>query len=259
MPEEEKVVKLLCARELENKFLVMVTKHGVIKKTDAMEFAKIRKTGIRAISLDEGDELAFCGLSSGTDSIILATSKGQGIRFDEKEVRSMGRQAAGVRGIKLRANDSVVGMEIISDGGDILFASAKGYGKRVKIADFRIAHRGGLGVRTIPTTHRNGAVIGLVQVTDQSEVLLIDANGKIIRLSPQEVRTMGRQAAGVRLVRLDESQTLLAVKAFEKVEDSGAGSDDTSSSDTSSGDTSSGDTTKIETEKVESKSKEPKE
>lgn len=235
MPEEEKVVKLLCARELENKFLVMVTRSGVIKKTDAMEFAKIRKTGIRAISLDEGDELAFCGLSSGADSIILATSKGQGIRFDEKEVRAMGRQAAGVRGIKLRAKDTVVGMEIISDGGDILFASAKGYGKRVKISDFRVAHRGGLGVRTIPTTARNGAVIGLVQVTDNSEVLLIDTNGKIIRLSPQEVRTMGRQAAGVRLVRLDDSQTLLAVKAFEKVEDLGS---DKSSPDASGSDTS---------------------
>ena len=263
MPEEEKVVKLLCARELEGKFLVMVTRSGVIKKTNAMEFAKIRKTGIRAISLDEGDELAFCGLSSGTDSIILATSKGQGIRFDEKEVRSMGRQAAGVRGIKLRAKDTVVGMEIISDGGDILFASAKGFGKRVKIDDFRVAHRGGLGVRTIPTTARNGAVIGLVQVTDNSEVLLIDTNGKIIRLSPQEVRTMGRQAAGVRLVRLDDTQTLLAVKAFDKIEDLGpdmSGSDETGldSSDTSSGNTSSGDT-ETETDKTESTSDESKE
>ncbi|MFA6535195.1 MAG: DNA gyrase subunit A [Candidatus Babeliales bacterium] len=268
MPEEEKVVKLLCARELEGKFLVMVTRSGVIKKTDAMEFAKIRKTGIRAISLDEGDELAFCGLSSGTDSIILATSKGQGIRFDEKEVRSMGRQAAGVRGIKLRAKDTVVGMEIISDGGDILFASAKGFGKRVKIDDFRVAHRGGLGVRTIPTTARNGAVIGLVQVTDNSEVLLIDTNGKIIRLSPQEVRTMGRQAAGVRLVRLDDTQTLLAVKAFDKIEDLGpdssasdmSGSDEAGldSSDTSSSDISSGNT-ETETDKTESASDESKE
>ncbi len=248
MPEEEKVVKLLCTRELENRFLVMVTRRGVIKKTDAMEFAKIRKTGIRAISLDEGDELAFCGLSSGSDSIILATSMGQGIRFDEKEVRAMGRQAAGVRGIKLRTKDTVVGMEIISDGGDILFASAKGFGKRVKVADFRVAHRGGLGVRTIPTTSRNGAVIGLVQVTDNSEVLLIDTNGKIIRLSPQEVRTMGRQAAGVRLVRLDETQTLLAVKAFEKVEDLG----DTSSENASS-------STSIEPEKSEDSSDEAKE
>lgn len=219
MPEEEKVVKLLCARELENKFLVMVTKNGVIKKTDAMEFAKIRKTGIRAVSLDEGDELVFCALSSGHDSIVLATSKGQGIRFDEKEVRSMGRQASGVRGIKLKKDDFVVGMEIISDGGDILFASAKGYGKRVKVEDFRVAHRGGLGVRTIPTNERNGNVIGLAIVSDQAEVLLIDTNGKMIRLSPQEIRTMGRQAAGVRLVRLDEGQSLSAVKAFEVTEE----------------------------------------
>lgn len=248
IPEEEKVVKLLCTRELENRFLVMVTRRGLIKKTDAMEFAKIRKTGIRAISLDEGDELAFCGLSSGSDSIILATSMGQGIRFDEKEVRAMGRQAAGVRGIKLRTNDTVVGMEIISDDGDILFASAKGFGKRVKVADFRVAHRGGLGVRTIPTTSRNGAVIGLVQVTDNSEVLLIDTNGKIIRLSPQEVRTMGRQAAGVRLVRLDDTQTLLAVKAFEKIENS---SDVASENATSS--------TIIESEKSEDSSDEAKE
>ncbi|MFH1254082.1 MAG: DNA gyrase subunit A [bacterium] len=256
MPEEEKVVKLLCARELEGKFLVMVTRSGVIKKTNAMEFAKIRKTGIRAISLDEGDELAFCGLSSGTDSIILATSKGQGIRFDEKEVRSMGRQAAGVRGIKLRTKDTVVGMEIIADGGDILFASAKGFGKRVKIADFRVAHRGGLGVRTIPTTSRNGAVIGLVQVTDNSEVLLIDTNGKIIRLSPQEVRTMGRQAAGVRLVRLDDTQTLLAVKAFDKVEDLGSDMSGPDVSASESSDTSSSDTSSSDTESTSDESKE---
>lgn len=214
IPENEKIVKLLCARDLENKFLVMVTRKGVIKKTDAAEFAKIRKTGIKAVSLDEDDELAFCALSSGHDSIILATSRGQGIRFHEKEVRSMGRQAGGVRGIKLKKGDFVVGMEIISDGGDILFVTANGFGKRVKIEDFRIAHRGGLGVRTIPTTARNGAVIGLAQVTDQSEVLLIDTNGKIIRLSPQEIRTMGRQAQGVRLVKLDEGQVLTAVMAF---------------------------------------------
>ncbi|KKQ33201.1 MAG: gyrase subunit A protein [candidate division TM6 bacterium GW2011_GWF2_37_49] len=214
MPEGEHIVKLMCARELENKFLVMITKHGTIKKTKADEFASIRKTGIRALTLDEGDELAFCSLSSGSDSIIIATSHGSGIRFDENEVRSMGRQAAGVRGIKLKKGDFVVGLEVISDAGDILFATSNGYGKRVKIVDFRVAHRGGQGVRTIPTDRRNGDVIGLVQVSDDSELLLIDTNGKIIRLSPQEIRTMGRQAAGVRLVRLDVNQTLSAVKAF---------------------------------------------
>lgn len=215
----EHVVKLLCTRGMENKFLVMVTKNGTIKKTEGMAFAKIRSTGIRAINLNEGDELAFCGISSGQDTIVLATSKGQGIRFKEDEVRSMGRQAAGVRGITLRNGDFVVGMEVIADTGDVLFATSSGFGKRVKIVDFRIAHRGGVGVRTIPTSTRNGMVIGLAQVTDQSEVLLIDANGKIIRLSPHEIRIMGRQAKGVRLVRLDAGQVLASMVAFECADD----------------------------------------
>ena len=213
---QERVVKLLCARELENKSLVLVTLQGTIKKTDAAEFMKIRSTGIRAITLHEGDELVFCGLSSGNDSIVLATARGQGIHFKEQEVRQMGRQAAGVIGIRLKSNDYVVGMEIIHDGNDVLFATERGYGKRVSIADFRVAHRGGLGVRTIPTEARNGLVIGLVQVGEHSNILLVDEAGKMIRLSPAEVRTMGRQAKGVRLIRLDADQKLSSVVAFEE-------------------------------------------
>ncbi len=215
LSDGEKIVRLLCMRDMENKLIVMVTKNGLIKKTDAMSFAKVRKTGIRALGLKDGDLLAFCAVSSGNDSIVIGTSKGQGIRFSEQEVRSMGRQAAGVRGIKLREGDFVVGLEIIENGGDILFATSRGYGKRVKTENFRLAHRGGVGVRTIPTTKRNGNVIGLVRITKESDVLLIDTNGKIIRLSPQEVRTMGRQASGVRLVRLDKEQMLSAIVAFE--------------------------------------------
>lgn len=184
---EEKVVKLVCMRDMENKFLVMVTKHGTIKRTDAMAFAKIRSTGIRAITLheEEGDQLAFCSVSNGNDTIVLATARGQGIRFTETEVRSMGRQAAGVRGIRLRKGDAVVGMVVIDDGGELLFATENGYGKRVRTEDFRVAHRGGYGVRTIPTTSRNGAVIGVTLVSENSNILLIDKAGKIIRLSQQ--------------------------------------------------------------------------
>ncbi|MBY0353789.1 DNA gyrase subunit A, partial [Candidatus Babeliales bacterium] len=219
LPPEEKVVKLLCTRDMKDKFIVMVTKQGKIKKTDAMSFVKVRSTGIRALNLNEGDELAFCGMSNGNDSIIIATNNGQGIHFKETEVRAMGRQAAGVRGINLRKNDFVVGMVIIHAEGAVLFATSMGYGKRVKVADFRVAHRGGVGVRTIPTGGRNGTVIGLVSITDHSDLLLIDTNGKVIRLSPQEVRTMGRQAKGVRLVRLDAGQNLSALLAFEPHED----------------------------------------
>lgn len=214
LAEGERIVKLLCAREMESKFLVMITRQGTIKKTDASEFMKIRSTGIRALTLHEGDELAFCAMSSGSDSIVIATKNGQGIHFKETEVRSMGRNAAGVRGIMLRKNDKVVGLEVIPEKSDVLVATSRGYGKRVHVADFRVAHRGGIGVRTIPTDERNGYVIGLERVDDESHVLLIDTNGKIIRLSPQEIRTMGRQAKGVRLVRLDEGQSLAAMLAF---------------------------------------------
>lgn len=218
LTEGERVVKLLSARDLEGKFLVMCSKAGVIKKTDATSFSKIRSTGIRAVSLNEGDELVFCGLSSGSDTIIIATKLGQGIRFNEQEVRAMGRQATGVRGVRLRKNDEVVGVVVVDSDSNLLFATSRGYGKRVRVSDFRVAHRGGLGVRTIPTSTRNGVVIGLVIVYPDSHILLIDKSGKIIRLSPQEVRTMGRQAQGVRLIRLDADQALSGLVSFSEAE-----------------------------------------
>jgi hypothetical protein len=127
----------------------------------------------------------------------------------------MGRQAAGVRGIRLKEKDFVVGMEIASGDEDLLFATNRGFGKRTRIVDFRIAHRGGVGVRTIPTGKRNGDVVGIARVGDDSQILLIDKAGKIIRISPTEIRTMGRQAQGVRLIRLDDKQELSSIVAFQ--------------------------------------------
>lgn len=219
LQEGEKVVKLLPARDLEGKFLVMVSKNGIIKRTDATDFDNIRSTGIRAITLREGDELVFCSLSNGSCTILIATAKGQGIRFKEDEVRAMGRQASGVIGIRLKGDDYVVGMETNCDGGDILFATEFGYGKKVRVDDFRIAHRGGVGVRTIPTTNRNGKVIGLAIVYPDSNILLIDEVGKIIRLPASEIRSMGRQAKGVRLIRLDKDQRLSTLVAFQEGEE----------------------------------------
>lgn len=207
----ESVVRILCTREFENRYLCMVTEKGVIKRTEARLFANIRVTGIRAITLNDGDALAFCAVSSGNDTILLATRAGKGIRFVETEVRAMGRQAAGVTGIRLKDDDRVVGMQIVHEDSDILFATEHGYGKRVHAGEFRIAHRGGQGVITIPTDERNGNVIGLVMVTPGAHILLIDSIGKVIRLSSTEVRAMGRQAKGVRLIRLEESQKLVAI------------------------------------------------
>jgi DNA gyrase subunit A len=226
LQDGEYVVKLLPSRDMIGKFMVMVTREGIIKRTDAEDFAKIRATGIRAITLREGDELVFCSLSNGSNTIVLATSKGQGIRFNETEVRSMGRQASGVMGIRVKKDDRVIGMEVISDHGEILFATENGYGKKVRIADFRVAHRGGMGVRTIPTDKRNGPVIGLTIVHDDSHILLIDQAGKIICLSAKDIRAMGRQAKGVRLIRLDTEQKLHNVVAFEGGEDVQDSADD---------------------------------
>ncbi len=221
LQEGEKVVKLLCARDVEGKNVVMVTKKGIIKRTDAQSFAKIRSTGIRAVGLRDDDELIFCSLSDGDNGIILATKYGQGIHFKETEVRVMGRQAAGVIGIRLKGDDEVVGMEVVGQTGTVLFATEKGYGKKVKVENFRVAHRGGLGVRTIPTEKRNGNVIGLATVTEESNILLIDKVGKIIRLPSSEVRTMGRQAKGVRLIKLAKGQLLSSMVAFEEDGDNG--------------------------------------
>ena len=213
--EGEFVVKLLNSFELHDKFVVMLTRNGVIKRTSGASFVKIRCTGIRAAALREGDELIFCAVSSGKDTIVIATQNGQGIRFKEDEVRCMGRQASGVRGIRLKPKDFVVGMEIASGDEDLLFATNRGFGKRTRIVDFRIAHRGGVGVRTIPTGKRNGEVVGIARVSDDSQILLIDKVGKIIRISPTEIRTMGRQAQGVRLIRLDDKQELSSIVAFQ--------------------------------------------
>lgn len=227
--EGETVVRLLCARDLAQESIVMVTKGGTIKKTEAAAFAKIRATGIRAIGLNDGDTLVYCGISSGQDTIVIATANGQGIRFNESEVRQMGRQAAGVRGIKLREGDYVVAAEIVSATGELLFATERGYGKRVDSDDFRVAHRGGVGVRTIPANERNGKVIGLALIQANSQILLIDHAGKIIRLLPTEVRTMGRQAQGVRLIRLDADQVLSSIVSFEEDETADQGSEQASS------------------------------
>lgn len=206
LQENEKVIKLMSTRNLANLYLILVTKNGIIKRTACSNLLNIRKTGIRAITLNENDELAFCMLTSGKDSIMLATKFGMAIRFYEHEVRAAGRQASGVKGISLKNGDCLIGALVVKDQQNILFVTENGYGKRVEIDKFRIIHRGGLGVRTIPTNERNGYVVGLSMISNSSDLLLIDENGKIIRLSPQDIRTLGRQALGVRLIKLDKNQ-----------------------------------------------------
>ncbi|MFL5685818.1 MAG: DNA gyrase subunit A [Chloroflexota bacterium] len=199
-------------------FLVMATRKGIIKKTPLEQFERVRSTGIRAITINADDELAWVGVSSGNDDIILATAQGMLARFEEDEVRPMGRDAAGVIGIRLlkREGDSVVAMSVVEPDADLLVLTETGYGKRVPIGDFRRKHRGGQGVRLIALEGRKtGLVAAVQQVTDEDEELvLISEGGQVIRTETNTINRYSSGARGVIVMRLAEGDRVAAIAAF---------------------------------------------
>src|SRR3954470_15286048 len=199
-------------------FLVMATRRGIIKKTPLEQFERVRSTGIRAITINDNDELAWVDVSSGADDVIIATAQGMLARFDEDEVRAMGRDAAGVIGIRLlkREGDSVVAMTVVEPEADLLVLTETGYGKRVRLTEFRRKHRGGQGVRLIALEGRKtGLVAAVQQVTDEDEELvLISAGGQVIRTDIQSVNRYSPSARGVIVMRLAEGDTVAAISAF---------------------------------------------
>lgn len=192
-------------------YVILCTRRGVIKKTDLAAFSNPRRAGIIAISLDEGDELIAAARTNGGQQVLLATRSGKSIRFEETDVRPMGRSAMGVRGISLAGDDEVVGMEILSPGATILSVTQNGFGKRTPLEDYRIQKRGGSGIITIRTSDRNGPVIGLAQVTDDDEVMLITDGGKVLRCRVSGISTMGRATQGVTLMDLAEGENLVSI------------------------------------------------
>ncbi len=199
-------------------YLVMATRKGMIKKTPLEQFERVRATGIRAVTINEDDELAWVGVSSGGDDIILATAQGMLARFEEGEVRPMGRDAAGVIGIRLlkREGDSVVAMSVVEPEADLLVLTETGYGKRVAIGDFRRKHRGGQGVRLIALEGRKtGLVAAVQQVTEHDEELvLISQGGQVIRTETNTINRYSSQARGVIVMRLAEGDRVAAIAAF---------------------------------------------
>jgi DNA gyrase subunit A len=213
-------------------FLVMATRKGVIKKTPLEQFERVRATGIRAITINEDDELAWVGVSSGADDIILATAQGMLARFEEGEVRPMGRDAAGVIGIRLlkREGDSVIAMSVVEPEADLLVLTETGYGKRVAIGDFRRKHRGGQGVRLIALEGRKtGLVAAVQQVTEgDEELVLISEGGQVIRTETNTINRYSSQARGVIVMRLAEGDRVAAIAAFRPglADRDGMGDDD---------------------------------
>ena len=200
------------------KYIIMVTRNGVIKKCELTEFDNPMARGIIAIGIDDGDELIQAMISEGNNYVFCGTRQGMAIRFLESEVRAMGRPARGVKAMELEAGDYIVGAEVTEAEGLILAISENGYGKRTPIEDYRLTHRGGRGVINMKTTNKVGHVMAVMKVTDNTDLMIITADGKIIRIESGEIRQAGRSTQGVRLVRMDDGDR---VAAACKVPDSG--------------------------------------
>jgi len=210
---EETVTACLPVRDLneEGKFVFMVTSKGTVKKTALTAFSNPRATGIIALDLEANDELMDVQITSGEDNILIATYRGMAIRFPEKDVRSMGRTARGVRGIKLGDGDTVVGTSIAEDDSTVLSVTENGFGKRTKVSEYRLQHRGGSGIINIKTTDRNGNVVGMLTVDDRDEIVLVATNGVIIRTRVKDIRTIGRNTQGVKVMKPGEGAKVSAV------------------------------------------------
>ncbi len=224
---QEKVTSAIAFRDFDPKnsgetYLTMCTRMGTIKRVELCEFANIRRTGIIAIGLEESDVLVSVQETHGKSDIIIATKNGKSIRFDENQVRAMGRTAKGVRGIKLAQGDNVIGMEQAEREGeqpDVLSVCENGYGKRTEFSEYRTQNRGGSGVITIKTTQRNGCVAGIKLVDESKDLMVITEKGMAIRIRCEEIRSVGRNAQGVRLVRLDENDKISRVAPVVKEEE----------------------------------------
>jgi DNA gyrase subunit A len=225
MQEGERIAALLAVKEFEeNKFIVMGSKRGEVKKTELRAFSNPRAGGIIAMDVEEGDAVIAVQVSEGNNEIFIGTRNGMSIRFKETDVRSMGRTAGGVRGIELREDDEVVAMEVLEPGGTILSVTEKGYGKRTELDEYRVQSRGGIGIINIQTSERNGKVVGMTQVHDDDEIMVITEQGKILRMASRDIRAIGRATQGVRLIDIEgEDRTVSIARLAEKDEDAANG------------------------------------
>lgn len=227
---EEKITTMIPISDFEEgKFLTFITKNGTVKKTDLMDYARIRSGGLRAIELADGDELIRVKLTDNNQHIIIGTHDGYAIRFHETDVRPMGRTAHGVRGIRLNEGDYVVGASVALENSQLLVVTENGYGKKTSLDEYKVQTRGGKGIFTYRITDKTGKVAGLKTVTDQDDIMLITSDGVLIRMHASEISTFGRQTQGVRIMRLDEGVQVvgLARTAQEEEDDAPAPSPET--------------------------------
>ena len=221
----DRIAALLAVREFptedDKQYIVMATRRGVIKKTDLKAYSNPRAAGIIAIGVEDDDQVIDVQLSDGTNHIIFGTKDGKAIRFHEEDARAMGRGAYGVRGISLREGDEVVGMDVLRAPGAILTVTENGYGKRTDSEEYRLQTRGGMGLINIQTSDRNGSVVGIAHVTDDDELMLMTEQGKILRTSVSQIREIGRNSQGVRLIQLQEGDRVVSIARFAERSENG--------------------------------------
>ncbi len=223
--KDEKINNILLDNgDKNNKYLVVTTKNGLIKRTSVDEFENIRKNGKIAITLKENDEVLSVHFTNGNDDVVIAANNGRMIRFNESEIRVMGRTASGVKGIELSENCFCVGAEIAKEGQDVLVVTEKGYGKRTDINEYRLTHRGSKGVKTLSITEKNGTIVAFKTVTEDKDLMIITDQGIVIRISLDKVSKMSRVTQGVRLMNLRDGQKVSTVSVVDK-EDSDDDSD----------------------------------
>ncbi|MCF8242625.1 MAG: DNA gyrase subunit A [Melioribacteraceae bacterium] len=207
--KDEKITAFVSVKDFSNdQFLFMITEKGTVKKTNLSAYSNIRRGGINAINIVEGDSLIEVKLTEGNNDVILGTRNGYAIRFNEQDVRDMGRTATGVRGINLGKDDIVIGGIVIRRSSTLLVVTEKGFGKRSALNDYRTAHRGGKGVYTVKTSEKNGKLIALMEVDDADELVIITTQGMVIRQGIKNLRVMGRNTQGVRVIRLNEGDSI---------------------------------------------------
>lgn len=217
LSQDEETTAILPIREFEpDKYIVMATKKGVLKKTQLTAYSRPRSSGIIALNLDDGDELVSVGQTTGSQEIFIGTKSGKAIRFPEEKARPIGRTGRGVRGITLVGEDEVIGMEVVSPGEIILTVTVLGFGKRGRIDDYRVTNRGGKGVINIKVTEKNGQVVGIRKVTENDEFMLITTGGQLIRLRSTDVSIIGRATQGVRLIRVKDDDFVSGLARIEE-------------------------------------------
>jgi len=223
LASNEKITTILPVKEfVEDKFIMMATRNGVVKKTNMMEYSHPRVGGIIALNLDEGDKLISVALTDGRQDVLLASKNGMAIRFKEEDVRTVGRVSRGVRGMSLDEDDLVIGMAILNEhftDSTLFTVTENGYGKRTEIGEYRCQSRGGKGVITIKTTERNGCVVDIKQVNDDNDLMLITDQGKILRVQVSGFSIIGRNTQGVRLMVKEENERVVAVARLAEKEE----------------------------------------